>query len=199
MSWTVRIFRSASGVLIALAMLLPFTGTSLGTLVVQQLRKISMLQTWSMYAPDPMRAHSYLSLRAELADGSVVPLDEAIQADAGWTQILDWEKRRHDIWRVIVVGEKQQIHRSWYLRAVCVREDRARGEPPRRIIAERVRRGFASPAAVLAGKPGLGTVSRTELQALRCDEWSARAMIAADRARRGLAPPPTPPRRGGAR
>lgn len=170
----------------------------IGAPIVAQLRKVSVLQTWNMYAPDPQRAQSYLSLRAELADGTVVQLEEGIQAEHGWDSVLDWQKRRVDIWRVIVAGEKQQAHRTWYLRGVCVREDRARGEPPVKIIAERVRRRLTSPKSVAAGKPALGEVARKDLQTLRCDEWQARAMIAADRARRGL-PPPVPVRRGGAR
>lgn len=185
--------------MVALGIVGPFV-PGVGGPLVARLRKVSVLQTWNMYAPDPQRAQSYLSLRAELADGSLVVLVEGVQAEDGWGSVLDWDKRRVDIWRVIVAGEKQQVHRSWYLRGVCVREDRARGEPPRTIIAERVRRRLTSPAAVLAGKPGLGELGRTPLQTLRCDEWQARAMIAADRVRRGLEPPPAPLRaRGGAR
>ena len=96
------------------------------------------------------------------------------------------------------MDEKQRSHRSWYLRGVCVREDRVRGEPPRRIIAERVRRRLTNPVAVTAGKSPLGAVTREEIQTMRCDEWQARAMIVVDRARRGL-PPPVTERRGGAR
>ena len=198
MSWRRRIWRCFCGLLIMLAMAGPFLPAPVGGAIVAQLRKVSVLQSWNMYAPDPQRAQSYLSLRAELADGSIVPLAEAEQAEHGWGTVLDWQKRREHIWRVIVVDEKQRSHRSWYLRGVCVREDRARGEPPRRIIAERVRRRLTNPVAVTAGKSPLGAVTREEIQTMRCDEWQARAMIAVDRARRGL-PPPVTERRGGAR
>lgn len=191
-----RIWRSACGLLIALVIVGPFLPGPVSGRIVAQMRKISVLQSWNMYAPDPQRAQTYLSLRAELADGTVVPLVEADQADHGWGTVLDWQKRREDIWRIIVAGEKQQVHRAWYLRGVCVREDRARGAPPLRIIAERVRRRLSNPAAVRAGKPALGGLQRTEIQTLRCDDWQARAMLTADRARRGLPPPPP---RGGRR
>ena len=197
--WARRIFRCACGLAIALVIVGPFLPAPIGVAVVGKMRQVSVLQSWNMYAPDPQRAQSYLSLRAELADGTMVPLVEAEQTEHGWGSVLDWQKRREDIWRIIVAGEKQQNHRAWYLRGVCVREDRARGEPPLRIIAERVRRRLTSPAAVLAGKPALGKESREEIQTMRCDEWQARRMLTADRARRGLPPPPLPPRRGGAR
>jgi hypothetical protein len=190
--WLIRAVRSLTALALVTVIVAPLVPGPLGGPIVEQLRKISVLQTWNMYAPDPQRAQSYLSLHAELADGTRVPLAEAIQAEHGWDRVLDWQKRRHDIWRIIVSGQKQVAHRSWYLRGVCVREDRARGEPPRKIIAERVRRRFTSPAAVAAGKPGLGGVTRTDVQTLRCDERQARAMIAADRLRRGA--PPLPPR-----
>jgi hypothetical protein len=71
------------------------------------------------------------------------------------------------------------------MRGVCVREDRARGEPPVRIVAERLRRTLTHPDAVLQGRPALGPLKRSELQAIRCDNSPTREMIAADRARRG--------------
>lgn len=190
MGWLKRGLRTALALAIATVIVAPLVPGPLGAPIVARLRPISVLQTWNMYAPDPQRAQSYLSLHAELADGSRVPLEEAVQAEQGWDHVWDWQKRRRDIWRIIVVHDKQVAHRSWYLRGVCVREDRARGEPPRRIIAERVRRRFTAPEAVAAGKPALGEVSRQEIQSMRCDESQARAMIAADRARRGLPPPP---------
>lgn len=198
MSWSRRIWRCACGLLLALMIVGPFLPAPIGVAIVAQLRKVSVLQSWNMYAPDPQRAQSYLSLRAELADGSVVPLAEAQQAEHGWGTVADWRKRREDIWRIIVAGADQRVHRAWYLRGVCVREDRARGEPPRKIIAERVRRRLTNPLAVGAGKSPLGAVTREEIQTMRCDEWQARAMLAVDRARRGL-PPPGPLRPGGPR
>lgn len=195
MGWLIRIARTLTALALTTVIVAPLVPGPLGTPIVTQMRKISVLQTWNMYAPDPQRAQSYLSLSAELADGTIVPLAEAEQAEHGWDTVWDWQKRRVDIWRIIAVGGKQSTHRSWYLRGVCVREARSHEAPPRRVIAERVRRGFASPDAVRAGKPPLGQLTRAELQTVRCDDWPARGMIAADRERRGLPPLPGPPAR----
>lgn len=158
------------------------------------LRRINIVQSWRMYTPDPERAHSYVSVRAEFADGRVEPLEEAIAADAGWGTVLDWHKRRTDIWRgYLAMGDKHGANRSWYLRSVCVREDRARGAAPVKVIAERVRRAFNSPAAVAAGAPTLAVPTRTVVQTVDCRTATVRAMITADRARRGLPAPEAPP------
>lgn len=161
------------------------------------LRAISVQQSWRMYTPDPQRAQSYLSVRAELADGSVVPLAEALHAEAGWGTVRDWDKRRLDIWRgyLAMGGDKPNSNRNWYLRSLCVREDRARGAPPMKLIVERVRRAFNAPAAVAAGAPTLAVLTRTPVATINCHSWPERGMIAADRARRGLPPPEPPPRR----
>ena len=149
-----------------------------------------------MYTPDAQRAHSYVAVRAELADGSEVPLAETLAAEAGWGTIADWQKRRIDIWRGYVAqGEKPSANRNWYLRSLCVREDRARGEAPVKLIAERVRRAFNPPAAVAAGAPTLAVLTRTPVATIDCRGWPERGMIAADRARRGLPAPEAPPAR----
>jgi len=160
------------------------------------LRRVSIQQSWRMYTPDAQRAHSYVAVRAELADGSEVPLAETLAAEAGWGTIADWQKRRIDIWRGYVAqGEKPSANRNWYLRSLCVREDRARGEAPVKLIAERVRRAFNPPAAVAAGAPTLAVLTRTPVATIDCRGWPERGMIAADRARRGLPAPEAPPAR----
>lgn len=166
----------------------PVVPGPLGPAIAELGRRISVLQTWNMYAPDPQRAHTYLSVSAELADGTIVPLDEAVQADTGWGARWGWEKRRTDIWRYYAVlrPEEQNVNRTWYLRGLCVREERARGQAPVRIIAERVRRSFTPPERVAAGEPALGVPTRAAVQTILCSEWPERAMIAADRIRRGL-------------
>jgi hypothetical protein len=196
--WLIRTTRTLTAVALATVILAPLLPGPLGAPIVARMRQISVLQTWNMYAPDPQRAQSYLAVSAELADGTIVPLEEAEQAEHGWDSVWDWQKRRIDIWRIIAVGDKPSAHRSWYLRGVCVREARTRELPPRRVIAERVRRRFASPEAVAAGKPTLGEMKRAEIQRVDCNDWPARGMIAADRERRGLPPlPGPPPRRAG--
>lgn len=182
---------------------------TLGTLIVAPLipgphagrlndlmKRISLQQSWRMYTPDPQRAQSYISVRAELEDGSVVPLEEALEAEAGWGSILDWQKRRIDIWRgYAAMGDKSNPNRNWYLRSLCVREDRARGAAPVKVIAERVRRAFNAPAAVASGAPALTVLTRTTVANIDCRSQPERNMIAADRARRGLpAPEPLPVR-----
>lgn len=149
------------------------------------MRQLSVLQTWNMYAPDPQRAHTYISVVAEFPGGRREPLAEAIQAEQGWSTIWDWEKRRVDIWRFYAVlkHDKPNPHRTWYLRGVCVREALARGEAPRRLIVERVRRRFTHPDEVRAGKPALGPLARDPLMTLDCQNWPVRDMIAAARAR----------------
>ncbi len=195
MGWLIRAGRSVAGLGLMAIILLPVLPGPLAGPVSAAMRRVGVSQTWNMYSPDPQRAHSYLSLSAELADGTVVPLEEALQAEAGWTTARDWQKRRVDIWRTIAVlhADKPNVNRTWYMRAVCVREERARGEAPRKIIGERVRRRFTDPAAVAAGKPDLGEVTRTPVLTVDCFDWPARGMIAADRVRRGLPAAEPPP------
>lgn len=151
------------------------------------LRQISIQQEWRMYSPDPQRAHTYIGLWAEYADGSRVALPEAVQAEnTGWGTIWGWQKTRIDIWRFYAAlkPDKPNAHRTWYLRAACVREALAGGEPPRKIIAERRRRSFTPPDRVRAGKPDLGPLERYPLQTVDCQTWPVRDMIADARARR---------------
>lgn len=170
------------------APVLPAPLDGLGSAIANKTRTISVLQTWNMYAPDPVRSHTYLSIRAEMPDGSTVPLAESIRADAGWGGIWDWQKRRTDIWWFYATmrPDEHNVNRTWYLRGLCVREERERGVAPVRVIADRVRRRFTPPDQVAAGAPGLSVAERSHVQTLTCNGWPERAMIAEDRARRGL-------------
>lgn len=149
------------------------------------LRQISVLQTWNMYAPDPQRAHTYLGVVGEFADGRREPLAEQVQAEGGWGTIWDWQKRRVDIWRfhTALKADRPNPHRTWYLRGVCVREALAREDPPIRVIAEQVRRRFVHPDKVRAGEPALGPIVKNPLVTVDCRTWPVRDMIAAARAR----------------
>jgi len=189
----VRAGRCLAAIVIGTVMIAPLIpGPHAGPLA-DALRRISVQQSWRMYTPDAERAHSYISVRAEFADGSSEPLAESFAADAGWGTIFDWNKRRIDIWRAyVVMGDKPNNNRSWYLRSLCVREDRARGAPPVKVIAERVRRAFNPPWRVAAGEPTLAAVTRKVIGTMDCRSAPVRRMIEADRARRGL-PPPEPP------
>lgn len=150
------------------------------------LKKISVIQAWNMYAPDPQRAHTYLAVYAEFDDGRREALREAHQAEAGWSTIWGWQKTRADMWSFYATlnPDKVNANRTWYLRGVCVRETLARGEVPRKIVSERVRRRFNHPDRVRAGQPGLGPIERDKLQSVDCRSWPIRDMIAEARARR---------------
>ena len=194
-AWLRRTIHTVVPTALTISIVAPLFASTLGTEIGRQGRKISYLQTWNMYAPDAVRSHAYLSVKAELADGTSVPLEEAVQAETGWGSVWDWQKRRTDMWRyyAVVQPDKQNINRTWYLRGLCVREERARGVAPVRIVAERVKRKFTAPEKVRAGAPGLSEPSRDFVQAIRCSDWPERAMIAADRQRRGLASEPPRP------
>lgn len=186
--WLRRTVHSIVPLALTVIIVAPTLPGPVGVAIAEKTRTISVMQTWNMYAPDPQRSHTYLSVSAELADGTTVPLDEAIQADTGWDGLWDWQKRRTDIWRYYAVMKPDgaNVNRMWYLRGLCVREERARGVAPVRIVAERVKRRFTPPEQVRAGAPGLGESSRAFVQAVKCADWPERAMIANDRTRRGL-------------
>lgn len=201
--WLRRTVHTLVPLALTVCVLAPLFGGPVGSAIAAGERRISVIQNWSMYAPDPQRSHTYIHVSAELADGTTVPLDEAIQAEEAWTTMWAWQKRRSDMWRYYVVQKPGggNPNRLWYLRGLCVREERARGVAPVRIVAERVHRKFTPPDRVLAGAPGLGEPTRGFVQAIRCNDWPERAMIAFDRTRRGLPaddprpkPRPRPPR-----
>lgn len=148
------------------------------------LRSISVIQRWNMYAPDPQTAHTYLVTYAEFADGRRERLYEAQRADIGWSTVWAWQKTRVDIWSTYATfnADKVNRNRTWYLRGVCVREALARGEVPRKVVSERVRRRFTHPDQVRAGQPGLGPLERYTLQTVDCRSWPVHDMIAEARA-----------------
>jgi hypothetical protein len=149
------------------------------------LRQVSLVQSWRMYAPNPQRAQAYMNLTAHYEDGSTEVLWETEQERGGWHTVWAWDKTREDIWRHYANFHPKSAneHRTWYLRAVCVREAR-RGRVPEKIVMEQVTRGFAHPDKVAAGKPALGR-RRVELVTVAyCKLKQVREMIEADQARR---------------
>jgi hypothetical protein len=148
------------------------------------LRHVSLVQSWRMYAPNPQRAQTYMNLTAYYEDGSTAALAETEQERGGWGTVWAWDKTREDIWRHYANfhPKSNNEHRTWYLRAVCIREAR-RGRVPEKIVMEQVTRGFAHPNKVAAGKPALGR-RRVELVTVAyCKVKQVRDMIEADRAR----------------
>ncbi|MFV8755788.1 hypothetical protein ACNOYE_34995 [Nannocystaceae bacterium ST9] len=150
--------------------------------VIEALRKFSISQSWSMYAPNPSRGHFYLELRAVDADGTVRVLEESDRID--WTTAWVWTKDRQDIWLHAVSRRVDEVNRNrtWYMRGVCVREAR-RGYDVRRIEANRVDRSIRAPDKVLAGTPLLGPERRQKTQDTSCRVEIIRDMIAYDQAR----------------
>lgn len=184
-----RVYNTVLPLAIAALISVPLLPTSVFGQVPSKLalgmKKISLVHNWNMYAPDPQRAHSYLALHAEFADGRREALVEADQAARAWTTIWGWQKTRADIWRFYAVmnPDKPNVNRTWYLRSVCVREALAREEAPIRIVAERVRRRFTHPDRVRAGQPGLGPIDRKSIGSVDCRTAPVRDMIAAARSR----------------
>jgi hypothetical protein len=156
------------------------------SLLAGYLRRVSFVQSWRMYAPNPQRAQSYMNLTAHYDDGTTAALWETEQERDGWGTVWAWNKTREDIWRHYANfhPKANNEHRTWYLRAVCVREAR-RGRLPDKIVMEQVTRGFTHPHKVAAGKPALGR-RRVELVTVAyCKTKQVREMIAADAERRG--------------
>jgi hypothetical protein len=150
--------------------------------MIDAMRKISLSQSWSMYAPNPSRGHFYLELRAVDADGTVRELEETERVD--WGTAWLWTKDREDIWLHTVARKADEVNRNrtWYLRGVCVREAR-RGYDVRRIEANRVERSIRSPEKVLAGQPVLGRERRQKTQDTSCRVPIILEMIEFDRGR----------------
>ncbi len=152
--------------------------------LIDAMRKVSLSQSWSMYAPNPSRGHFYIELEAVDADGTRRMLEENERVD--WGTAWVWTKDREDIWLHTISRKLDEVNRNrtWYLRGVCVREAR-RGHDVRRIEAVRVDRSIRSPEKVLAGQPLLGPERRQKAQDTSCRVQIIRDMIAADRERRG--------------
>jgi hypothetical protein len=151
--------------------------------LIDAMRKVSLSQSWSMYAPNPSRGHFYIELRAVDADGTVRVLEETERVD--WGTAWLWTKDREDIWLHTVARRADEINRNrtWYLRGVCVREAR-RGYDIRRLEANRVDRSIRSPEKVRAGKPVLGPERRQKAQDTSCRVDIIRDMIEYDRSLR---------------
>ncbi|MFY0541727.1 hypothetical protein [Nannocystis pusilla] len=136
----------------------------------------------------PDRAHTYIAVYAEFEDGRREALPEAAQAQHGWGTTWAWQKTRVDIWRYYAVlnPDKPNNNRLWYLRSLCVREAMAREQPPRKIVAERVRRRFTPPDRVRAASRGSGRSSasrwrRSTARPGRCARcWQTRRLAMAE-------------------
>lgn len=145
------------------------------------MRKVSLSQSWKMYAPDPGKGHFYMELYAHDADGTVRKLDDSRMADAGWGTAWAWNRTRVDIWHLTVTRHVDKVNRNrtWYLRGVCLREAR-RGHEVRRIEMRRTFRRIRAPDRVRAGADLLGPIKRSKAQDGSCNVAIIREMIATD-------------------
>jgi hypothetical protein len=186
MSAVLRVLHAMVPTVLVVAIVAPtLPGDRFGPLpgwIGRALLTISVKQNWGMYAPDPQRAQVYMDLEAEYADGTTAPLLESDDVRDGWGSTWEWRKTRLDIWRFYANfhSDGRNDNRSWYLRAVCVREARA-GKLPRKIAMYQVKRRFAAPEAVRAGKPGLGEPDRRLVTVQYCGTEPTRTMIERDR------------------
>jgi hypothetical protein len=186
-----RLLHALAVLAIATAVVLPSIPTTvIGPIsgwVARPLAWVSLKQVWQMYAPDPQRAQSYIELTSVERDGTLRELEETVDARNGWGTTWAWRKTRVDIWRHYAGyhPDGRNENRTWYLRAVCVREAR-RGVVPEKIRMGTVKRRFTPPEKVRAGAPGLGAEQRRETVTVQyCSDPVVREMIAHDRARRG--------------
>ncbi len=142
----------------------------------------SVSQKWKMYSPNPRGGMEYLNLTAHYKDGRTEDLEETEVERRGWGTVWDWEKSRKHVWLSYLTAEPDENHprRTWFLRGVCIREARRRGELPEKITVQLLRRRFAPPDRVRAGEPGLGPEQRRELEAQTCQTPEVWAMLEAD-------------------
>jgi hypothetical protein len=189
MNWR-RLLSGAGCCALLATMVLPFVPPELdggaGRWLGGMMRRLSVQQHWSMYAPDPARSVGYMKLTAHYADGSSAALEETAAAEAGFGTTWAGKKTRLDIWRFQATRETEgrARHREWYLRSVCVREAR-RGRPADRIVMSTISRRFAPPDAVVSGKATLGRPVERQVVVQPCNDRTTRVMIDADREARG--------------
>ena len=150
-------------------------------------KQINLSQHWSMYAPNPQRGLAYISVRGRHLNGEEEALEEARAAEQGWGTKWAWEKRRHDIWAFYAAMSKQKggnLRRTWYVKAICVREARRSDDPPRILLVDRLSRSFTHPDAVRQGRADLGPVIRLPVQRIDCGFPTIQKMIQEDKFRR---------------
>lgn len=154
--------------------------------LINKMRKLSLSQSWHMYAPNPARGHFYVEVRAYDRDGSVRLLDDSRLAEEGWGTTWAWDRTRKDIWLHTLGRNPRKVNRNrtWYMRGVCMREAR-RGHEVRRVEMTRVYRRIRSPERVREGAESLGPVRRRKAQDSSCRVRIIRQMIEADSRRRG--------------
>ncbi len=149
----------------------------------KRMKKVSLSQSWNMYAPDPSKGHYFMELYAHDRDGTTRKLEESRNAEVGWGTVWAWKRTRKDIWHLAVNMRPNKVNRNrtWYMRGVCLREARA-GHEVRRVEMYRVYRHIRSPERVAAGAELLGPIKRRKPSAGEgsCNVAIVREMIATD-------------------
>ena len=142
----------------------------------------SVSQRWMMYSPNPRGRMEYLNLTAHFSDGRTEDLEETELERRGWGTVWDWQKSRKHVWLsyTTVRPDEDYPPRTWYLRGVCIREARRRGELPEKIAVHLLTRRFTQPGRVRAGEPGLGPLQRREIGSQICQTPEVWAMLEAD-------------------
>lgn len=157
-----------------------------------KLRRVSLSQTWNMYAPNPSRGHAYMELSGVERSGEPVDFEENSDLEDGWGTTWAGRWSRRDVWRYTLVRRINTTSRNrvWFLRGLCVRADR-RGQDLKEVSMARVYRRIRSPKRVRAGKATLGPAKRHRREhKTSCNVPIVREMIAFDRQRRGEAVEP---------
>jgi hypothetical protein len=149
--------------------------------LTEAMRKVSLSQSWKMYAPEPATGHYYMDLYAHDVDGTVRKLEESSRADEGWGTAWAWNRTRLDIWHLSVTrhGDKVNRNRTWYMRGVCLREAR-RGNKVQKLVMWREYRRIRVPDRVRAGAETLGPIKRSKAQEGTCNVQIIKDMIAED-------------------
>jgi len=156
-------------------------GGELATRTGGMLRKFSLSQYWSMYAPNAAQRTRYIRVTSHYEDGHSEDLEECIEEEGGWGTQWAWTKNRRAIWRYRLSREKATRDRAWYLRGVCVREARRNGGvAPKRVEMHSVRRTIRSPSAVRAGKATYGKKQFKKVGSMACSTDLVLRMLAGD-------------------
>lgn len=168
--------------LLASALLVPtMPGDWLGGVpraYVNALRKVSVSQRWSMYAPNPQRSLAFMTLDAEYPDDRVERMYDG-EDPRLWRTTGFWAKSRMAVWQyyALLKSKKRNRNRTWFLRAQCIEALRRYGELPLRVRMTAARRRFTPPAKVARGAEVLRPLKLREVQVEPCRTKVVRAML----------------------
>lgn len=145
------------------------------------MRKISLSQTWKMYAPNAARSHNFIEVVAHDSEGNHWVVEEE-QAMVDWGTAWFWKRDRRSIWQHTTTRKPKETNRNrtWYMRGICLREAR-KGREVRRVEMFRLFRRIRKPSRVRDGAAVLGPVKRLKMQDTSCRVEVIKRMVAEDR------------------